>query len=353
MGRVFKKGDGWAIDYNDSTGKRHREIVKNATCKVFAKEVLAQKEGEAAERRYFPQRASLAITFNELADKVWEAHGQHLKSRGLRYSWDMFRATFGERKVGLIQPSDIQMLYSSLRESTSVSTANRYIFSTLSPIFARGQELGLYSGDNPCAAVKKGREPVGRLRFLDMNEIERLLSASSSRMYPILACAIMTGMRRGEMLGLRWENVDIERGVIYLLLTKSGVSREVPISPKLRDILEALPSRDGLVFDMPVISFRRGFAQAVKRAGIAYVRAHDLRHTFASHFIMTTGNLPALQKILGHESFRMTQRYAHLSRGHLASEMLAFDSSIPARSVAPLAVSALVDVQQAYELRPA
>lgn len=331
MGRVFKKGDKWAVDYLDAAGKRRREIVKNATSKAFAKEVLAQKEGAAAERRYFPQRASLAITFNELADQVWELHGRHLKGRGYKYAWAMFRAEFGERKVGLIQPADVTALYNRIREASSVSTANRYIFSVLSPIFSKGCELGLYYGENPVAKVRKGKEPAGRLRYLSTGEIDRLLGAASARMYPALACAILTGLRRGELLGLRWENVDLERGIIYVLESKSGTGREVPVSSKLREVLETMPGGNGLVFELPVVSFRRGFAAAVKRAGLAHVRAHDLRHTFASHFVMRTGDLPALQRILGHASYRMTQRYAHLSRSHLASEMAAFESAIPVK----------------------
>jgi site-specific recombinase XerD len=75
---------------------------------------------------------------------------------------------------------------------------------------------------------------------------------------------------------------------------------------------------------MPVKALQRHFTKALERAGIEKFRFHDLRHTFASHFVMSTGDLPALQRLLGHSSLKMTQRYAHMSKAHLAREMKAF-----------------------------
>jgi len=162
--------------------------------------------------------------------------------------------------------------------------------------------------------------------------MERLLAAVHPRLYPVLLCALLTGMRRGEILGLTWENVNLEHGTIYLLKTKSGKPREIPIQAKLRDLLMGLkPQATGSVFNLPLIMLLRYFKKALERSGISYFRFHDLRHTFASHFIMQTNNLPALQKILGHSTPAKTQRYAHLGPGHLASEMAAFESAIPVK----------------------
>ena len=141
-------------------------------------------------------------------------------------------------------------------------------------------------------------------------------------------------MRRGEILGLTWANLDLDQGVIYILQSKSGKGREIPIAAKLHDILTTLGPLEPTdkVFTVPNITLRRHFDQLLKDAGISSFRFHDLRHTFASHFIMKTGNLPALQKILGHASPMMTQRYAHLSSGYLQTEMRAFNACIPTES---------------------
>lgn len=145
-------------------------------------------------------------------------------------------------------------------------------------------------------------------------------------------CALLTGMRRGEILALDWQNVDLERGVVYVLRSKSGKSREIPMASKLRDVLLDLGPKDkGPVFNLPLIMLRRYFDRAVRRAGILDFSFHGLRHTFASHYIMRTNDLTALQRVLGHSTPAMTLRYAHLGRGHMMSNMAAFESVIPAQ----------------------
>ena len=148
---------------------------------------------------------------------------------------------------------------------------------------------------------------------------------------PLLAVALLTGMRRGELLALTWANVDLAQGLIYITQSKSGKPREIPMAPNLRDILASIEPQDPerKIFDIPLITLKRQFSKAISAAGISGFRFHDLRHTFASHFIMKTGNLPVLQKILGHASPIMTQKYAHLGKGYMQNEMLAFNSCMP------------------------
>jgi len=160
--------------------------------------------------------------------------------------------------------------------------------------------------------------------------MERLLEVCNPRLYSVVACALTTGMRKSEILGLRWENVDLERGTIYVLKTKSGKERRLPITSKLRNVLTCLGAKQqGPVFEMAEITFRRLFDTARKDSGLPHFRWHDLRHTFASNFVMKTGNLPALQKILGHATPEMVLRYAHHSKSHLAVEMELADSALP------------------------
>jgi integrase len=137
-------------------------------------------------------------------------------------------------------------------------------------------------------------------------------------------------MRRGEILGLCWENVNLEQGALYIVKSKSGKPREIPISPQLAGLFLALgPKKAGPIFEIPIITLRRLFDRAIKAAKVAPLRFHDLRHTFASHFVMRTGDLPALSQLLGHFSLKMTQRYAHLAKGHLASGIQLFASAMP------------------------
>ena len=173
------------------------------------------------------------------------------------------------------------------------------------------------------------KTPRGRLRFLDVDEIGRLLAAcrgSRNRyLHAVVVFALHTGMRKGELLGLEWERVDLSSARIRLDRTKSDERRGVPINRAVYEVLIALEpdpeKRRGRVF--PAGNDRRGsqirtaFEAALTLAGITGFRFHDLRHTAASHLVMRGASLKDVQEILGHSDLRMTNRYAHLSPAHL------------------------------------
>lgn len=336
---IFKKRGKWWIGYRVN-GRRRREPVGSSY--TLAKEVLSKRLADAAERRHFPARVANAALFERVADKYWDLHGKHLASRSWGQMLDEIRAAFKGRRIGELSAGDIQRHYNVVAGRASAATANRHL-TLLRSIFNKAMAWEDFYGDNPCSRVKRLHEAPHRLRYLSREEMAALLEVSHPRLRPIIVCALTTGMRRGEIFGLRWENVSLERSTIYLLRTKSGKPREVPIGNRLRTELEALrPTPNGQVFDLPLIMLRRYFNRALKDAAILGFRFHDLRHTFASHFIMKTNDLPTLQNLLGHSTPAMTQRYAHLSRAHLASAMAAFESAIPQ----PLPVPASLCVPQ-------
>jgi len=322
------RGRIWWISYN-ANGRRIREGV--GPSKSLAKEVLVKRKHEISEGKFFDTRKTRGVTFRAIADKYWEMCGQHLRSASWRYMLTEIVGRFGDKPAADISIADLQAFYNEIRARASVSTANRHL-TLIKSVFNRAIAWELFSGSNPASKITKAKEPPNRLRYLSQGELRALLSACDTRIFPLLACAIYTGMRRGEMLALTWANVDLAQGLIYILQSKSGKPREIPIAPNLRDVLAGMGRQEpaAKVFNVPVITLRRHFELALKTAGISGFRWHDIRHTFASHFIMKTGNLPALQKILGHASPMMTQRYAHLSSGYLQAEMLAFNSCIPA-----------------------
>lgn len=190
------------------------------------------------------------------------------------------------------------------------------------------------------------KTPRGRLRFLDADEIGRLLEAcrASRNRYlsAVVVIALHTGMRKGEILGLEWERVDLSSARIRLDRTKSGEPRGVPLNRDVYEVLIALEPdaqrRQGRVFpegnDRRGSQVRTAFEAALTRAGITGFRFHDLRHTAASHLVMRGASLKDVQEILGHADLRMTNRYAHLSPAHLrgAVERLEGLTTAPERS---------------------
>jgi len=172
--------------------------------------------------------------------------------------------------------------------------------------------------------IRLEAEPEGRIRWLEPDEEARLLAACqksrSRELTAVVTVALETGLRRGELLGLTWDRVDLSRGVLRLEVTKSGKRREVPMRQVVYDVLAALPEpREGQVFRTR--SIRTAFESAVAAAKIDSFHFHDCRHHFASWFVMRGGTLPALQKLLGHADLKMTLRYAHLAPHFLRDEI--------------------------------
>lgn len=324
---VFKKQGVYWIDYY-AQGQRKRERIGLSA--KLAQEVLYKRKLEVAEGKFFPERRKPTITFSEMAAKFMELHGQY-RAVSWKYMLAKIVKIFGPKRLDAITVEELQQYYHQKSNETSVATANRNL-TLIKSVFSRAKEWGLFQSENPASLVKCGRETNRRLRFLDENEIRQLLASCEARLLPIISCAIMTGMRKGELLRLSWENINMEQGIIYILESKSGKPRQIPIAPQLREVFLNLgPKISGLVFELPEISLRRFFARALKDAGIANFRFHDLRHTFASHFIMRTNNLPVLQQILGHASPQMTLRYAHLAEGHISQQMRLFAAAMPMR----------------------
>ena len=350
---VFKKRGDWWIDYRIGK-RRYRESAGIGASHSLAKELLAKRLADRAERKHFPARVANAMLFEKVAERFWNLHGKHLLSNSWewmlgvlpsensaaekvpQYSPKSLLGKFNGQKIGDIGTGEIQAFYNEVAARASSATADHYL-TLLCAIFNKAKAWGDYYGDNPCTRVKRQRGNAHRLRFLSNDEIKSLYEVVHPSIYPILVAALNTGMRRGELLGLRWENVSLERSTVYILRSKSGKPREITITNQLADVLAGLgPRPDGPIFDIPVITLRRYFAKALKDARITGFRFHDLRHTFASHFIMRTNDLPTLQGLLGHATPAMTLRYAHLSKGHVQSAMAVFAASMPVKGPSPL-----------------
>ncbi|MBI3549883.1 MAG: site-specific integrase [Elusimicrobia bacterium] len=323
---VYLKLGNYYIDYY-ADGRRVREKVGPSL--KLARQAERKRKTEIAEGKFFPDKRKPSISFAEAAELYWELHAKHKASAPVtRYHKDRLKTAFGSKRLDQISIPDILRYLNDVKASSTAATANRH-HNIIRSIFYRAIEWDKFSGPNPAAKVKQFQVENSRLRFLSKEEIAELTEKCHPRLYPIIVCALMTGMRRGEILQLTWENVNLEQNMIYVLKSKSGKPREIPIASKLREVLVSLRSRlEGLVFDIPVITLRRLFETALEDARIKEFRFHDLRHTFASHYIMRTNDLPATQKLLGHHSPIMTQRYAHLSSGHLKVGMQLLDTGM-------------------------
>jgi len=180
---------------------------------------------------------------------------------------------------------------------------------------------------NPVSIISKPRAPRARDRRLEAGELERLLSACLSPnpwIRPVVLFAIETGMRRGEILSLTWENVHLDKRYVHLPDTKNGDSRDVPLSHLALQLLRELTrnGRDDQVgFPLHYEALKSAWRRACCRANIIDLRFHDLRHEATSRFFEKGLNVMEVAAITGHKDLRMLQRYTHLRAEELALKL--------------------------------
>ena len=178
-------------------------------------------------------------------------------------------------------------------------------------------EWGVELPTNPVEGVRIPNGVVRRTRRLESGEYEALSHAAARctnpYIWPCIEIAIETGMRRSEILSLRWNNVDLETRIAFLPDTKNGSKRHVPLTSKAVQVLGSLAQNRHHVFPINDYSVRHGWDRLVKRAGILGLRFHDLRHEAISRFFEMGLSVPEVAAISGHKDFRMLSSYTHFS----------------------------------------
>lgn len=232
---------------------------------------------------------------------------------------------FGRFRIDRIGTKEIDMFTADmLEEEIRPNTINNYL-RTLGDMLSAALEWGYISRRPKIRKLKTDSE----FDFLEFAECDRLLEAATGQGRTMILVAVRTGLRRGELIALRWEDVDLVAGRLLVRFSatrgvvdvpKSGHGREVPLS---RQALRALKAHrhlqgkyvfcrdDGRMLnqdDVPEL-----LHAACRRAGLRKVGWHVLRHTFASHLVMRGEPLKSVQELLGHASITTTMRYAHLS----------------------------------------
>jgi len=353
MGSVHKDRDKWRIRWWDAEGRRRSATFKS---KTTAQRALAKFESEAHEIRVglrptpIPER-----TFDDLADYWLEHRTSRKKSKrdDISIINKSFRPFFGGLGVAevTLERIDAYRRHKCPDErskgptkrgrrsdgTVSVKTLHNHLTLLIS-MLNLAVDLG-WIKSRP--TVKKPKlQPAEYSYIRTREEIQRFLVEAAEEedgVFELYAAAVYTGMRAGELLGLQWQDVDLERRLItvqrsYDTSTKSDRIRHVPILDTLLPVLKAwklrctsptwvYPNQAGNMHQPSARVLQEHLHRVRERAGIEYrFRFHDLRHTFASHWMMSGGDIYRLQRILGHQSIVMTERYSHLSPGVFAED---------------------------------
>jgi integrase len=316
----------------------------------LAKPTKEQREAQAKAR----ERA--AITVRELGEKFCAEYvapkvkdiekyrreaKSNLRARVFPYLADL--------QAQAVTPADVERMRDGLMAKLAPASVLQ-AKAALSKLYTWGRAKGLLTCPSPTTPVE-WPSAEGKLDFLSATEVASLLAyvrKDAPYLEAMIATAIYTGMRKGELFGLRWRDVHLDAGRIdvarsYTTKPKSGKARHLPINPELAavlhpwkataeqrhpDLVFPLEGRMGTTYetlDLPEI------LDAAKCSGPDR-GWHTLRHTFASHFMMAGGNILTLQKLLGHADLKTTMIYAHLSPDFMAAEVarMSFPAAEPA-----------------------
>jgi integrase len=248
----------------------------------------------------------------------------------------------GARALGAIGPAEIERYKATkLKAELSPKSINNHL-TVLRKLLVTAQEWGLVA---QVPRIKRMKVAVPEFDFFTFEESDRLIAASEEHWRPMLLTALKAGLRLGELLALRWDDVDLVSSRIVirrsywkgrLTTPKSGKPREVPMSPMLREALKRARHLKGeLVFsDQDGAPLAKGETKwplwrACQRAGLRRVGWHVLRHTFASHLVMRGAPLKAVQELLGHADIGTTMRYSHLAPAVAESTVRLLDAPAP------------------------
>lgn len=334
--RVTKAGN---VTYHVQVRRKgHAPETRTFERKTDAKNWAADVETSIRQNQHFKYAEAKKHTVGEAIDRYIEivlprkpksAYVQHPQLLWLR-------AELGDAKLSDLHPPLITACRDRLAgekvqggNKRAPGTVNRYL-AVLSHVFTVAMKEWGWTDQNPVLAVPRLKEPNGRTRYLTDDERSRILEAcrhsQNHFLFPIVAIAIATGMRKGEILSLTWDNVDLTRGVAYLFETKNSEPRAAPLTGLVLDLLKQLrhqrsnstkfvfPSPNG---DWP-IDIRTAWNGACRRAGLEDFKFHDLRHTTGSYLAMNGATPAEIAEVLGHKTYDMVKRYSHLSHSHTA-----------------------------------
>ena len=299
-----------------------------------------------------PERAA-APTVADLAERYQREYvAIHCKAATVSHYGLMLRKhivpALGQLDVEQVRHSDIVSFYTGLHEMPTVANRTADI---LAHMFRLADAWGWRpSGRNPCQGMKRFKVPRHRERFLTREELARfgeaVRAAPAERLASTHAAAailllLLTGCRRNEILGLRWDDLNFDSGEIRLRDSKTG-PRMVPMPSAAANVFRGLARTPDNRFVFPgkkkgthLHNLNESWDRVRKRAGLDGVRLHDLRHTYASRALALGHSLPMIGDLLGHRMVSTTARYAHLERNAVREAAAEVAGDIAPRIMSP------------------
>jgi len=312
------------------TRQGHSPISKSFLSRQDAERWARQVEADIDRGSYINIALAERTLFKEIIERyVTEIT---LKSRSMREESyrqrAMGRSWFGNLTMIQLTPEKLAQYRDERLNKVSAGAVIRELATISSIINHSRREWGI-NMTNPVPFVKKPPSPQGRNRTLSNEELERLYKACTPRVkdgniwvLPLVKFALASAMRRGEILGLHWYEVDFQKRTAHIPLTKNGTSRTVPLSSEAISILKGLPRNlDGRVFPINGPNLSATFDKARRIAKLDNFHFHDLRHMAITRMAEKLPNVIELSAVSGHKSLAMLKRYYHPNPEVLAEKL--------------------------------
>jgi len=311
----------------EKAGRQFQDDMTPARASGKRSARLEGKEQSNAEKRQFEEEAKRAEQNRWTIQKLWEEYKRHkpgskaLSTDENRYEL-YIKEALGKKEPAELQPLDVARLKSKLLKTKSPQTV-KHVLGILKRIINYGANHALC----PPLPFKIQMPRVDNVKTEDLSheQLKKLLEAieadENKAIAAMMKMALYSGMRRGEMFKLKWQDVDFNRGFIEIVHPKGGKSQKIPMNAAARQVLEGIEKTQGSPFVFPGedgeqrVSAQKASRRIRERAGLPkdFRPFHGLRHVFAST-LASSGQVDmyVLQRLLTHKSPTMTQRYAHL-----------------------------------------
>jgi integrase len=323
MGLYKRKSTYW-ISFKDSTGKRIWEST-GTNNKKFAEQIYAKRVTEATEGKIL---GVSNISMTEVLDRfMLEISPTMQPSTQIRNACivNNLRTYFRDYQIGKVTTALVSQYKALCLEKGFKRETIRRELGLLRRIFNIAKSEWEICRENPVPGALRtlGRTDNNRVRYLSEGESTRLMVAMPEWLKPMVIIARHTGLRRGNLVALTWEQVDLQRKVLIIPQTKNGEAIGLPMTETAFNLLSELPRlgayvfchADGKPYSPLVVS--GSFLDAGRRARIPNLRFHDLRHDYASKLVQGGVPIQVVKELLGHKDMRMTLRYAHLEMENL------------------------------------
>lgn len=308
-----------------------KTFTKKSDADRWARQIETEIEQGVFVSRFEAENNTLGDLVDRYSREVAPTH-KGAKQEGQRLAL-MRRDALCFRIVGTLKGMDFANWRDSRLDQVSPGTVIRELNIWHAIIETARREWGIHLPSNPVSLVRRPRPDSARDRRLDpakdesgKTEEQRLLAScdddTSKWLGPMVRLAIHTGMRQGELLALRWDDIDLQKCAAVLRDTKNGEMRVVPLSSAARKVLEGLPrSIGGQAFPIDQNILKMRFRRACKRAGIEGLTFHDLRHEATSRLFERGLSVMEVAAITGHKTLQMLKRYTHLQANDLVAKL--------------------------------